>query len=107
MPIIRDFTLPVSAQLLDLPEISNAKFFIAFISSDSPVIKQPWRADVCTALRYIDTAFSAETTLKVAIVPNIPALIVRFKHIDNKITATRKLIKGEILDKARLISFLT
>ncbi|KAJ5701436.1 hypothetical protein N7488_008984 [Penicillium malachiteum] len=126
MPIIRDFTPPASAQLLDLPEISSAKFFIAFVSSDDPVTKQPWCPDVRAALPHIDAAFSAETAPTVAIVPvgqkpewrdpknvyrenwniqNVPAL-VRFERVDNEISATGKLIEGEILDKAKLESFL-
>ncbi|KAJ6024625.1 hypothetical protein N7540_005422 [Penicillium herquei] len=126
MPIIRDFTPPANAQLLDLPEISNAKFFIAFVSSDDPVTGQPWCPDVRAALPHIDAAFSAETAPTVAIVPvgqkpewrdpkniyrtnwniqNVPAL-VRFERVENEISATGKLIEGEILDKAKLASFL-
>lgn len=38
-------------------------------------------------------------------VHNVPAL-VRFERIDGEVSATGKLIEGEILDKAKLGAFL-
>ena len=68
MPIIRDFAPPANARLLDLPA-QTLKFFIAFVSSDDPVTKQPWCPDVRAALPHIEAAFSAADAPTVAIVP--------------------------------------
>ncbi|KAJ5660859.1 uncharacterized protein N7484_000231 [Penicillium longicatenatum] len=124
MPIIRDFALPANAQLLELPE-GSPKFFIAFVSSDDPVTSQPWCPDVRAALPHINAAFAGDAPT-VAIVPvgqkpewrdpknvyrtnwninNVPAL-VRFEVVEGKVSATGKLIEGEILDKAKLGAFL-
>lgn len=59
MPIIKNFTLPGSAKRLPVPEAPNAKLFLAFISGDEPITKQPWCPDVRAALPHIDAAFTA------------------------------------------------
>ncbi|KAJ5622891.1 hypothetical protein N7490_011496 [Penicillium lividum] len=126
MPIIRDFTLPANAQLLELPEGPNPKLFIAFVSSDDPITSQPWCPDVRAAMPHIDTAFASDDAPTVVIVPvgqkpewrdpkniyranwnvqNVPAL-VRFERVDGKVSATGKLIEGEILDKPKLGAIL-
>ncbi|KAJ6088354.1 hypothetical protein N7486_009615 [Penicillium sp. IBT 16267x] len=125
MPIIRDLTPPANARLLKLPE-GSPKFFIAFVSSDDAITSQPWCPDVRAALPHINTAFAAGDAPTVAIVPvgqkpewrdptnvyrtnwnvhNVPAL-VRFELVDGEVSATGKLIEGEILDKAKLSAFL-
>ncbi|KAJ5533582.1 hypothetical protein N7494_010134 [Penicillium frequentans] len=125
MPITRDFAPPANARLLELPE-SSPKFFIAFVSSDDPITSQPWCPDVRAALPHINTAFAPADAPTVAIVPvgqkpewrdpknvyrtnwnvhNVPAL-VRFERVDGEVSATGKLIEGEILDKAKLCAFL-
>lgn len=68
MPILRDFTPPANAQLLELPE-GSPKFFIAFVSSDDPITSQPWCPDVRAALPHINTAFESGDAPTVAIVP--------------------------------------
>lgn len=68
MPIIRDFTLPSSAKLLDVPEASSSKLFLAFISGDDSVTKQPWCPDVRAALPHIDAAFTAPDAPTLAMV---------------------------------------
>lgn len=68
MPIIKNFTLPGSAKLLEVSESPNAKLFLAFISGDDPITKQPWCPDVRAALPHIDAAFAAPDAPSVAIV---------------------------------------
>lgn len=59
MPVIKNFTLPGSAKHLQVPEAPTAKLFLAFISGDDPITKQPWCPDVRAALPHIDAAFTA------------------------------------------------
>lgn len=68
MPIIKNFTLPASAKLLDVSEGLDSKLFLAFISGDDPITKQPWCPDVCAALPHINAAFAAPDAPTVAIV---------------------------------------
>lgn len=68
MPVIRNFSLPASAKLLELPEASTSKLFLAFISGDDAITKQPWCPDVRAALPHIDTAFAAPDAPTVAMV---------------------------------------
>jgi hypothetical protein len=68
MPIIKNFTLPASAKLLEVPDAPNAKLFLAFISGDDVITKQPWCPDVRAALPHIDAAFTAPDAPTVALV---------------------------------------
>lgn len=68
MPFIADFTIPESTKLLQLPNDSNSKFFIVFVSSNDPATKQPWCPDVRAALPCIDAAFSSEHAPRLAVV---------------------------------------
>lgn len=68
MPITKNFTLPGSAKLLEVPEGPNSKLFLAFISGDDPITKQPWCPDVRAALPHIDAAFTAPDAPTVAYV---------------------------------------
>ncbi|KAJ5241837.1 uncharacterized protein N7469_000164 [Penicillium citrinum] len=127
MPIIRDFTLPSSAKLLDVPEASSSKLFLAFISGDDSVTKQPWCPDVRAALPHIDAAFTAPDAPTLAMVSvgtlaewrepknifrtlwninNVPAL-VRYQRVNGEVTETGRLIEGEILDKSKLQKFMS
>ncbi|KAJ5152917.1 uncharacterized protein N7482_009395 [Penicillium canariense] len=124
MPIIRNFTLPGSAQLLELPAAPSAKLFLAFVSGDDPITKQAWCPDVRAALPHIDAAFTAADAPTVAIVPvgqkpedpnniyrtqwkvnNVPAL-VRYQLVNGHVSEAGRLIEAEILDNAKLRAFL-
>lgn len=58
MPILKNFTLPASAKLLEIPEPPHSKLFLAFISGNDPITNQPWCTDVRAALPHIDAAFN-------------------------------------------------
>ncbi|KAJ5886414.1 uncharacterized protein N7473_009088 [Penicillium subrubescens] len=126
MPIIKNFTLPASAKLLEVPEGPKAKLFLAFISGDDAITKQPWCPDVRAALPHIDAAFTAPDAPTVAYVSvgeklqwkdlkniyrtqwkvnNVPAL-VRYQLVKGEVSETGRLIEAEILDKAKLQAFL-
>ncbi|KAJ5377796.1 uncharacterized protein N7496_005205 [Penicillium cataractarum] len=126
MPIIKNFTLPASAKLLEVSEGLDSKLFLAFISGDDPITKQPWCPDVRAALPHINAAFAAPDAPTVAIVSvgdklkwkepknvyrtewrvnNVPAL-VRYQRVNGEISETARLIEAEILDKAKLQTFL-
>ncbi|OOQ90741.1 DUF953 domain protein [Penicillium brasilianum] len=126
MPIIKNFTLPASAKRLEVSESLDAKLFIAFISGDDPITKQPWCPDVRAALPHINAAFAAPDAPTVAIVSvgdklkwkepknvyrtqwkvnNVPAL-VRYQRVKGEVRETARLIEAEILDKAKLQAFL-
>ncbi|KAJ5460195.1 uncharacterized protein N7458_001747 [Penicillium daleae] len=126
MPIIKNFTLPASARLLEVPDAPNAKLFLAFISGDDVITKQPWCPDVRAALPHIDAAFTAPDAPTVALVSvgekpvwkdpkniyrtqwnvnNVPAL-VRYQRINGEVSETARLIEAEILNKAKLEAFL-
>lgn len=66
MPFVSDFTLPESANRLPLD--SNTALFVAFISSNDPVTKQPWCPDVRAALPRLHAAFSGADAPKLAVV---------------------------------------
>ncbi|CAI7589381.1 unnamed protein product [Penicillium pancosmium] len=127
MPVIRNFSLPASAKLLELPEASTSKLFLAFISGDDAITKQPWCPDVRAALPYIDTAFATPDAPTVAMVSvgqkpewkdpknvyrslwnvnNVPAL-VRYQRVNGEVVETGRLIEGQILDKVKLQSFIS
>ncbi|KAJ5392458.1 hypothetical protein N7509_007948 [Penicillium cosmopolitanum] len=127
MPVIRNFSLPASAKLLELPEASTSKLFLAFISGDDAITKQPWCPDVRAALPHIDTAFAAPDAPTVAMVSvgqkpewkepknvyrslwnvnNVPAL-VRYQRVNGEVVETGRLIEGQILDKVKLQSFIS
>ncbi|KAJ5469508.1 hypothetical protein N7539_009126 [Penicillium diatomitis] len=130
MPIIKDFTLPPSPSQLDIPQDSSpsnqTSAIIAFISGNDPVTQQPWCPDVRDALPHLDAAFAAPDAPAVAVISvgeklvwkdpmnvyrtqwginNIPAL-VRYQHVDGEVKETKRLIEGEILDKAKVQAFL-
>ncbi|KAJ5975105.1 hypothetical protein N7481_008812 [Penicillium waksmanii] len=127
MPVIRNFSLPASAKLLELPEASTSKLFLAFISGDDAITKQPWCPDVRAALPHIDTAFATPDAPTVAMVSvgqkpewkepknvyrslwnvnNVPAL-VRYQRVNGEVVETGRLIEGQILDKVKLQSFIS
>ncbi|KAF7715631.1 Uncharacterized protein PECH_002472 [Penicillium ucsense] len=130
MPIIKDFTLPPSPSQLDIPHdpspSNQTSTIIAFISGNDPVTQQPWCPDVRDALPHLDAAFAAPDAPAVAVISvgeklvwkdsknvyrtqwginNIPAL-VRYQRVDGEVKETKRLIEGEILDKAKVQAFL-
>lgn len=68
MPIVKDFTPPANAKLLQLPDGPIPRFFLAFVSSDDPITSQPWCPDVRAALPSINAAFEDQDAPTVAIV---------------------------------------
>ncbi|CAI7578307.1 hypothetical protein N7533_000405 [Penicillium manginii] len=127
MPVVRSFSLPASAKLLEVPEASTSKLFLAFISGDDAITKQPWCPDVRAALPHIDAAFAAPDAPTVAMVSvgqkpewkepknvyrslwnvnNVPAL-VRYQRVNGEVVETGRLIEGQILDKVKLQSFIS
>jgi Eukaryotic protein of unknown function (DUF953) len=66
MPIITaDFTLPSSAEALELPAEA---FFITFIASTDPATRRPWCPDVVAALPHLRAAFFDSSRPEVAFV---------------------------------------
>ncbi|KAL2812225.1 hypothetical protein BJX63DRAFT_397265 [Aspergillus granulosus] len=69
MPIIVDFTLPASAEALDLPTFSSGgPFFISFHASVDPNTGKPWCPDVVAALPVVRETFEPEHAPNVAFV---------------------------------------
>jgi len=68
MPISKNLVVPASANLLEFPNDPNATFFIAFISSEDPITKQPWCPGVRAVLPVLNSIFSSSDTPEVALV---------------------------------------
>ncbi|KAI3002297.1 hypothetical protein CBS147345_8385 [Aspergillus niger] len=66
MPLISNFQLPTSANLLEVP--TDKKLFLAFISSADPATGQAWCPDVRAAWPNIEEAFSSEQGPQVGVV---------------------------------------
>ncbi|KNG83163.1 hypothetical protein ANOM_007932 [Aspergillus nomiae NRRL 13137] len=122
MPLITDFPLPTSPKHLELPEGTDAKAFIVFVTSDDPVTGQSWCPDVRAAWPVLEATFSGPNTPALRVVevgqkpewkdlqniyrtnwkiPCIPAL-VRYERVNGETVETGKLVEGEILDKEKL-----
>lgn len=65
MPITTNFSLPASADLLDLP---NSVFFISFHASPDPKTGAPWCPDVVAAIPYLRETFAAQNVPEVAFI---------------------------------------
>ena len=68
MPFLTNFTLPSSAQKLDVPEHSDAALFLVFVSSEDPATRQAWCPDVRAAWPTITATFSGEDSPNLAVI---------------------------------------
>ena len=66
MPILKEFSLPTSAEGLKVT--SDSAFFVAFLASKDPVTKQPWCPDVRAALPTLEATFQGEKKPTVAFI---------------------------------------
>ncbi|KAI5365368.1 putative Thioredoxin domain-containing protein [Septoria linicola] len=120
MPITQDFTLPSSAESLQISP--GSAFFIAFLASKDPNTKKPWCPDVVAALPTLEATFKGEKKPAAAFVEvgqrpewkeaknvfrtkwnvhNVPTL-VRYEKLGSDAKEVGRLIEGEILDESRL-----
>ncbi|KAF7596085.1 hypothetical protein BBP40_003347 [Aspergillus hancockii] len=126
MPLITDFKLPRSPKHLELPEGTDAKALIVFVTSDDPATGQSWCPDVRAAWPILEATFSPANAPELTIVevgqksewkdlqnvyrttwkiPCIPTL-VRYERVNGETVETAKLVEGEILDKKKLWEFI-
>ncbi|PYH29286.1 thioredoxin-like protein [Aspergillus neoniger CBS 115656] len=124
MPLISNFQLPASANLLEVS--ADKKLFLAFVSSADPATGQAWCPDVRAAWPKIEEAFSGQDGPKVGVVEvgqkpewkdpqnayrtrwnvnNIPAL-VRYESVNGEVVETGRLVEGEILNQEKLSEFI-
>ncbi|KAF2624591.1 hypothetical protein BU25DRAFT_155932 [Macroventuria anomochaeta] len=127
MPIQDHFSLPPSAQDLQLPTDPAAKLFICFISSIDPTTHQSWCPDVRAALPRVQKMFSGADAPEVAYVhvgqkpewkdmenvyrkkwdvKAVPQL-VRYQRVDGEVKATGKLVENEVNDDGKLLAFVS
>ncbi|PWY91640.1 DUF953 domain protein [Aspergillus sclerotioniger CBS 115572] len=123
MPFLTNFTLPSSAQHL---EVSDAALFLVFVSSEDPATRQAWCPDVRAAWPTITATFSGEDSPKLAVievgqkpewrdpqnvyrnhwnVKCIPAL-VRYQRVQGEVVETGRLVEREIIDQEKLQEFI-
>ncbi|KAL4912999.1 thioredoxin-like protein [Aspergillus aurantiobrunneus] len=125
MPIISDFQLPSSVESLDLPA-DNSPFFLSFHASPDPNTGKPWCPDVVAALPHLHEVFSGPQSPQVAFINvgqrpewkdlsnvyrskwNVSAVpsLVRYERVDGQVKEVGRLSEGQILDRARLSSFV-
>ncbi|KAH8694175.1 hypothetical protein BGW36DRAFT_430195 [Talaromyces proteolyticus] len=125
MPVITDFSLPTSAESLNLP--TDSVFFISFHASVDANTGKPWCPDVVAALPPLTAAFSVNDAPQVAFVEvgqrpewrdpsnvfrtkwnvnSVPTL-ARYERVDGKVKEVGRLVESEILDQKKLKKLIT